>query len=662
MSEVRARLPALNLKTKTALAVSLVFLAFVGTLASITLRYFEARFEETVYKQQMALVTSVAQNVDSKLVLARNALATLAQDTPSDLLRHPDKAQAFLDRQRALLSIFDNGLYLISEEGRILAEAPFIPGGRGRDVSKFDVFKGVTANRKAYISKPFVSVRAKGRPVLSIAVPLFDSQGRMIARFHGSLELLGKNFLADLIDIKVGETGYLYLSSIDRVMILHPTRSRIMTNGPAPGQNLLYDRSLVEQEGSGRTVTSLGVPTLVSFKRIPSTKWILGVNYPEAEAFAPFYQARRTFIWLIAAGTLAVLVVVWLLMRRLTRPLEAMTDHVADLANKQGEARFLRSTAGDEIGTLGQTFDQMIVQLETKEQSLREINATLEQRVSQRTAELEASNAKLTHTVTELSNAQKHLVQTEKMAALGGLVAGVAHEINTPVGISVTAASHLGEELRILNRRFQAGILTRADMETFAATASESSALILANLQRAAELIRSFKQVAVDQSGGHRRKFNLKDYLQEVVRSLSPQYKRTSFEISLSCPDPLFLFSDPGDFSQIITNLVMNSLIHGFEGLEAGHIDIEVSEQGADLLLRYSDDGRGIAPENLPHIFDPFYTTKRGHGGSGLGLHVIYNIVTQGLGGSITCSSTPGHGAVFEVRIPKSALAEEQAD
>lgn len=658
MSEGRARLPALNLKTKTALAVSLVFLAFVGALASITLSYFETRFEETVYKQQMALATSVAQNVDSKLVLARDALATLVQDAPSDLLRNPDKAQAFLDRQRALLSIFDNGLYLISEEGRILAEAPFIPGGRGRDVSKFDVFKGVTATRKPYISKPFLSVRAKGRPVLSIAVPLFDSQGRMIARFHGSLELLGKNFLADLIDTKVGNTGYLYLSSIDRVLILHPSRDRIMTNGPPPGQNLVYDRSLVEQEGSGRTVTSLGVPTLVSFKRIPSTNWVLGVNYPEEEAFASFYQAQRTFIWLIAAGTLAVVVVVWLLMRRLTRPLEAMTAHVTDLANKQGDARFLRSNARDEIGTLGQAFDKMIVQLETKEQSLREVNATLEQRVSQRTAELEASNAKLTHTVAELSKAQNHLVQTEKMAALGGLVAGVAHEINTPVGISVTAASHLVEEVRILNRRFQAGTLTRADMETFAATATESSALILTNLQRAAELIKSFKQVAVDQSGGHYRRFNLKDYLQEVIRSLSPQFRRTGYDISLSCPDPLFLFGDPGDFSQIITNLVMNSLAHGFEGLDAGHIRIDVGESGADLLLRYSDDGRGIAPEHLSHIFEPFYTTKRGKGGSGLGLHVIYNIVSQGLGGSITCSSTPGQGVLFEIRIPRSALPQ----
>lgn len=653
----RDNLAALNMKTKTALAVSLVFLLFVGALAVVSLRYFERRFEETLYKQQLAIVKSSAQSVDSKLVLARDALVALVQDMPVELLRDADKAQAYLDRQRALLSIFDNGLLLITAQGRVFAEAPFVPGGRGRDVSKFDVFKGVTATQKTYISRPFVSVRAQGRPVLSIAVPVFDRQGAIVARVHGSVELLGKNFLADLIDLKVGESGYLYLSSVDRTMILHPTRSRIMSSGPAPGQNQVYDRSLVEQEGSGRTVTSLGVPMLVSFERIPSTNWVLGVNYPEAEAFAPFYEAQRTFIWLTALGTIAVLVLVWLLMRRFTGPLVAMTDHVASLANKAGDARFLHSDAHDEVGILGQAFDQMLHQLDAKEQHLRDINATLEERVAQRTAQMEATNADLTRTVDELNRTQNHLVQTEKMAALGGLVAGVAHEINTPLGISVTAASHLEEEIGSLTKRYQAGALSRKDMESFTAMASESSAMVLANLRRAADLIRSFKQVAVDQTGGHRRKFYLDNYLQEVVRSLNPQFSRTGFRIQLSCPPELMLYCNPGDLSQIITNLVMNSVIHGFEGADAGLMRIDVSEQPQSVLLRYSDDGRGIAPEHLAHIFDPFYTTKRGQGGSGLGLHIIFNIITQGLGGSISCSSSPGRGVMFEIQIPRSTLA-----
>lgn len=652
---------ALSMKTKTALAVSVVFLLFVSVLTMASLRYFENRFEETVYKQQMALVTSIAQSVDSRLLLARDALATLAQDMPPEVLKDPEKAQAFLDRQRALLSIFDNGLYLITEEGQVFAEAPFITGGRGRDVSKFDVFKKTSATRKPYISRPFVSVRAQGRPVISIAVPVFDRHGTMVGRFHGSLELMGKNFLADLIDIKVGETGYLYLSTVDRTMILHPTRSRIMTPGPPLGQNLVYDRSLEERAGSGRTITSLGLGMLVSFQRIPSTNWVLGVNFPETEAFAPFYQAQRTFIWLIAGGTMAVLLLVWLLMRRFTKPLAVMTAHVEALPGKQGESRFLRSTARDEMGTLGHAFDQMVGQLDVKEQSLRDVNATLEARVMDRTARLQAANSDLTRMVEELNRTQAHLVQTEKMAALGGLVAGVAHEINTPVGIGVTAASYMEEKVHELAASYRAGGLSREQMTTFISSAEGSCSMVLINLRRAADLIRSFKLVAVDQSGGQRRRFRLKAYIEETLTSLRPQLGRTRHDISLQCDDGLDLVGNPGDFSQIITNLVMNSLIHGFEGIEEGRIVIQISDQPEGLLLRYTDDGKGIAAEHLPHIFDPFYTTKRGRGGSGLGLHVIYNIIAQGLGGSVTCSSSPGQGVVFDIRIPRAAFKDADA-
>jgi signal transduction histidine kinase len=277
--------------------------------------------------------------------------------------------------------------------------------------------------------------------------------------------------------------------------------------------------------------------------------------------------------------------------------------------------------------------------------------------LQQRSTELQAANEKLRHSLDDLSRTQKHLVQTEKMAALGGLVAGIAHEINTPVGIGVTAASLLDDKVKALAARYESGAMSREDLSNFLSTAGESASMVLANLRRAAELIRSFKQVAVDQTGGKRRKFYLKEYLQEVIRSLSPQLGPTHHSVSLSCPQELLISSNPGDYSQVITNLVMNSLFHGFEGIEAGHIQIVVSEQDDGLLLRYSDDGRGISEEHLPHVFEPFYTTKRGQGGSGLGLHVIYNIVTQGLGGSISCSSTPGQGVVFYIRIPRAAVA-----
>jgi len=295
---------------------------------------------------------------------------------------------------------------------------------------------------------------------------------------------------------------------------------------------------------------------------------------------------------------------------------------------------------------------QDITALHEAEEALRKLNAELEARVADRTTKLQQTNRELRESLDELQHARTRMVQSEKMAALGSLVAGVAHEINTPVGIGITAASHLHTKVRELSERYSANALTRGDMERFVATAAEATEMVLANLYRAAELIRSFKEIAVDQSSGERRVFRLKRYLEEVLLSLSPRLKKTGHEIRLDCPEDLEIDSFPGAFSQIVANLVMNSLVHGFEEKERGRIDIAVQSDADRLVLTYRDDGKGIDPENLDRIFDPFFTTRRGRGGSGLGMHIVYNLVTQTLDGAIRCESRVGHGIAFELVVP----------
>jgi signal transduction histidine kinase len=650
------KIAALSMKTKTALAVSIVFLLFVSALAAISLRYFEKHFEETVFTQQTALATALVQSVDSKLILARDALATLAQDLPPDLLRDSDKAQAFLERQRALLSIFDNGLLLITEEGRVFAEAPFIPGGRGRDVSALDVFKGASASGKPYISKPFISVRAKGRPVLSMSVPLFDRNGAKIGRLHGSVELLGKNFLVELLDVKIGGSGYLYLTTADRTIILHSNRERIMTKAPPSGLNLLYDRAVDGYEGSGRTVTSLGLETLVTFRRLQSTNWILSVNYPKAEAYAPFYQAQRIFIWVIATGTAAVLLLVWLLMRRFTAPLAAMTAHAEALPEKSGEARFLRPTARDEIGTLGRAFDRMVGELDAKEHSLREINATLEARVSDRTARLAAANAELESALATLKRAQRDLVEADKLASLGSLVAGVAHELNTPIGNALTVASTLDEKSAQFARDAEGAALRRSLLTAYVSESRQAAALLMRSLLQAGQMIANFKQVAADQASAQRRGFDLAEVVGEVVSTLQPRFRKTPHRVEFSIAPGMHMDSYPGPLGQLISNLTINALVHAFDGVDAGTIKIAAAAlDGERVSLTVSDNGRGITAEHLPRIFDPFFTTKLGKGGSGLGLNIAYNIVSGMLGGKIEVRSTVGQGTQFTIEIPRVA-------
>ena len=266
----------------------------------------------------------------------------------------------------------------------------------------------------------------------------------------------------------------------------------------------------------------------------------------------------------------------------------------------------------------------------------------------------EDANEALEQSLSMLKRTQDHLVQSEKMVALGGLVAGVAHEINTPVGIGVTAASFLEDKTRWIQSICDDGALTRSDMDKYLKIARETSAMILSNLLRAAELIKSFKQVAVDQSGEEQRTFNLKEYLNSVLLSLNPKYKRTGHTITLNCPEDITIMNYPGAFSQIITNLIMNSLIHGFDGIEKGEITMDVYIKDTSLFLTYRDNGRGMSEDHLKKIFDPFFTTKRSHGGTGLGMHIVYNLVTQQLKGKITSTSTPGQGVSFTIKIPMS--------
>jgi signal transduction histidine kinase len=238
------------------------------------------------------------------------------------------------------------------------------------------------------------------------------------------------------------------------------------------------------------------------------------------------------------------------------------------------------------------------------------LNQELEQRVERRTKTLQQTNQELKESLDTLQQTQTRLAQSEKMAAPGELVAGVAHEINTPIGVSLTAASFLDDQTKTFYQRYESKNIRRSELEHYLSTAFLSSSTILRNLKRAAELINSFKQVAVDQSSEKQRIFHLKKYIDEILLSLSPHYKKTNLSIIVNCSETLKLYSYPGAFAQILTNLIMNSLLHGFEGISKGEILIDVSTKGHQLLLRYSDNGVGMEETHVQEIFNPFFYDK----------------------------------------------------
>jgi len=284
-------------------------------------------------------------------------------------------------------------------------------------------------------------------------------------------------------------------------------------------------------------------------------------------------------------------------------------------------------------------------------QSQRKLKSEIEQgQLAQ--VELMEFNEDLKNTLDTVQQMQTSMIEAETMAALGGMVAGIAHEINTPLGISITANSLLKDHIHKLLACYRQGNLTKSLFESYQQDTLESTTIMASNLDRAAELIKSFKQVAVDQTSHERRIFNLNDYLNDIVLAMKPQFKHTSHKIELDCPPTLIIDSYPGSISQIITNLINNSLKHGFDQIENGVISCTARLTPTELVFCYEDNGKGIPEAFLRKIYEPFFTTERQVGGSGLGMHLVYNIVTQLFKGNITCQSEEGQGVKFTVSLP----------
>ncbi len=283
------------------------------------------------------------------------------------------------------------------------------------------------------------------------------------------------------------------------------------------------------------------------------------------------------------------------------------------------------------------------------EENILALNASLEQRVALRTQELSSA---LDH----LTTAQTELVRTEKMAALGSLVAGIAHELNTPIGNSLTVASTLQDQTRVFVTDMRRG-LTRSRLEEYVGTIQEGAGILMRGLRHAADLVSSFKQVAVDQTSINRRRFDLLETVNEILLTMGPAIRKTNHVVECTIPDGIHLVSYPGPFGQVLTNLVNNALLHAFEGMERGVVTVSAVQQDDHwVAISVQDNGVGIPEHNLSRVFDPFFTTKLGRGGSGLGLNIVYNLVQDVLGGSITVTnSSSGNGARFTLILPVSA-------
>jgi signal transduction histidine kinase len=364
-------------------------------------------------------------------------------------------------------------------------------------------------------------------------------------------------------------------------------------------------------------------------------------------SLAPFYErSLYLFVSGLFRNFLLSLILMLFFHYAITRPFTRLAEKFQQQTESHNAMLLTHDEnhKDNEIGYIVNSANSLIMKI-------NQLNNQLEEKVSTRTAQLERSNQSLNVALEELKQSQQQLIEREKMASLGKLVAGVAHEVNTPLGVCVTAISFLRDIIEKTELSFNNEALTEEELREFFKSGLDGVQMVDNNMHRAAQLIQNFKQVSVDRSTERSHVIQIVRYLHDLLDSLTPELKKYAHEITVHGED-FDVNCNAGALAQICTNLIFNSIIHGFTTREKGQIDIYLEKNDGQVRLTYRDNGVGMKQEDLVSLFDPFFTTKRNQGGTGLGTHIVYNLVSQALFGSIQAQSEEGQGLIYYINFP----------
>lgn len=465
----------------------------------------------------------------------------------------------------------------------------------------------------------------------------------------------------------LGEGGY------TRVLTLTTVGTWVDIENLSIKQNVGNEKNLesIKYDGMLSALTKNREEFISISRRLSGRNVILEVNLNKDEVFSgidSFYLQLiiGLFIALVITGFIG-----WMFSRQITSPIRRINTTVSKIAegekgieieNRPGdplEIKMLTTNIGQMANSLWKMNENLETVVAQRTKQLTQLTENLEMAVDERTKEFQEANALLLDALEELHDTKSELVKAEKMASLGELVAGVAHEINTPLGVAVTGISQIDGQLAQLETNKNTGKLTASNFDGFIQETKSLVELMSDQLTVASTLIKNFKEVAVDQNNIDIRDIELNSYMNKVMDTVRPKFKPTNIDLFLDCEEGVSIATQPGAFSQVISNLLLNSLIHAYDENEVGMVQIKCSQNGEESIVEIIDDGKGISSENLSKIFDPFFTTKRGSGGSGLGLSIVYNIVTEALGGKIEAWSELGKGTKFTITLPTTLTVEQ---
>ena len=360
----------LSLKTKMVVPVCLLVGVLIAVAAFLTYRHFERAFKQSIATHQSVLVASLAREIDDKLILSRKILLETAGRFPLDACADAESVQQFLDAAREVHSVFDDGLFLFSPAGVLIAQSPYEPNMRGHDYSFREYFQKTLTTGRPYISLPYHTTKQHANPALMFTVPLFDGDKALVAILAGSFDLMKDNFLGAIATMKIGDTGHLFLAAADGTLIIHPDRGKILKAMP-----ILLDFDLQQmrpgREGTMETENSAGALGISSFSHLQATNWIMAAHFPLKEAYAPIETVRRYAMGVLLGAMILSVLVVRQVMVCLTKPLLRFTRHVAETPGKAGEARYFKLAARDEIGILADTFNGMVDELDRQRAELK---------------------------------------------------------------------------------------------------------------------------------------------------------------------------------------------------------------------------------------------------------------------------------------------------
>lgn len=637
-----------------------------------TLAQYKTSYDEAI-NQQMRLVDAMVFNYAQNIISSTKTLAELPIIKEADqrirsyqkgeaidgqIEMVPDKGSPYEQEVYAVLKTFQsaqptikNASLGVEENGGFVMHPPK-PRFLGYDAREREWYKKAILNPNQVVVSGIYTTSSKEKVVLCVTT-VFDDNKKLRGVITVDFDL---SILSETIEnSKIGQNGYLILADKDGIILAHPNAPELIGEKIDAASFSDITTETLNQEGSFASTDSKNNKYYAKIYNSSMTSFPLYyiAVLPEKELYANSITLIINLLWaLVILIIISILLSYWI-SKNFTKPLIKLSELSEKVTSGELFHRLESELQrNDEIGDLANKFNQMIGALE-------ESQKTLEDKVKARTQDYQEANANLTQinealsqTLDQLKSTQNQLIISEKLASLGGLVSGIAHEVNTPLGVAVTASTYLDKLIHELSTAFENKTLTQSELAMVIQKTKDSIDVLTRNLERAADLIQNFKQVAVDQSSEMKRQVVVKQYIEGILKSLYPHIKTRPVQIQIHCEDDLDVETYPGALAQIITNFVMNSLIHGFEQNDKGVIDITAFVEQGHFHLKYSDNGKGISEPIKAKIFEPFNTSKRNQGGSGLGLHIVYNIVMFKLRGKILLDQEPLQGSHFHIEWP----------